>query len=241
MSKTKFATFSTIEELKAFELVDTNVSDKYVPIYTSEIIEILEPEFKFVGGEKYYNFNSAHTVFLESENGIRIAISNSFDRTRAFSAFLIADEIRIPLDLDRQIHLGSEAAALTENFRDNKPEFFVAIEHATAVVRKLKTTNIPQYVKDEVTEIVFAATKKRKGFIELDLNIADNYNTCFTFINSCIYRYIKGEYNVVLESKSSLDGEVIRKGSKLSSRFVKLQLTNEVYSYLAEELPELFI
>ena len=241
MAKTKFATFNTIEELKAFETVTGNVSKKYVPIYTSEIIEILAPEFHFVSGEKYYNFNSAHTVFLESENGIKIAISNSFDRTRAFSAFLIADEVRIPLNLDRQIHLGQEAAALTENFKANKPEFFVAIEHATAIVRKLKTTNIPQYVKDEVQEIVFAATKKRKGFLELDLNIADNYDNCYTYINTCISRYVKGEYNVVIESKSHKDGEVIRKGVKLGSRFVKLQVTNEVYTYLSTEMPELFI
>ena len=243
MAKTLYSTFDTIKELKAFEVISSGVSEKYVPIFTSEIIEILSPEFKFVSGEKYYNFNSAHTVFLEDTKGTRIAISNSYDRTRAFSAYLISEEMRIPLNLDRQIHLGSEAAVLVENFKLNKPEFFVAIEHAKEIVGKLKTTNIPEYLKEEIVTYVFDKPLKRKGVVELDLVIAetDYYNTCYGFINTVIGRYVKGDYNLVVESKTHKDGEIIRKGIKLSSRFIKLQVTNAVYNYLAEELPELFI
>jgi len=241
MAKTKLALFNSISELTSFENVSGNVSDKYVPIYTSEIIKILEPEFKFVSGEKYCNFNSQHSVFLENDTGDTIIITNSYDRTRAFSASLIADEIRIPLNLDKQIHLGSEAAALTENFKENKVEFFKAIEHAKDVIRNLKSTNIPDYIKEVVIEKVFAKPLARKGFLELDLTISDNYVTCFTFINSAITRYVNGEYNIALTSKTHVDGEVIRKGVKTNSRFIKLQITNEIYSYLKDEIPELFI
>jgi len=240
MAVTKYSTFDTIEELEAFEVIAGNVSEKYVPIYTSEIIKILEPEFKFVSGEKYYNFNSAHTVFLENTDGTKIAISNSYDRTRAFSAFLVHDEIRIPLNLDRQIHLGGEAALLTENFRENKNEFFIAIEHAKRVVKNLQDTEIPEDLKEEIVDIVYAIPKGRKAFIELDLIIADNYKSVYSFINTCISRYISGEYNLVLEAKNK-DGELIRKGSKLTSRFVKLQVTNAIYTHLFKTMPELFI
>jgi len=241
MSKVKYSRFDTVEELKNFEVVSDKVSDKYVPIFTSDIIEILSPEYVLDYGEKFSNSNTQHSVFLyNKQDNSSIVISNSYDRSLAFSLHLISNSVRVPLDLDRQIHIGHNAASLVEGFKADKQEVFEAIEHAKDVIIKLRQTNIPDYVKEEVTSIVFADKIKQKRFIELDLIVSEKYETCYSFINEVTSRYIKGEYNLVVTAANE-DGEKIQKGRKLTNRFDKLKITNAVYKYLSKELPELFV
>lgn len=236
--KTRFAHFDNVDALNHIEKVSPKVSDKYVPIFTSKVIQNLSPEFEFKSGLKFSNANSQHMVYLKYDNQTDIAIANSFDRSRAFSVHLVSNNIHIPLDLDRQIHVGEHAASLTENFKINKSEVVDAIKHAKSIVFKLQRTPAIDRIKTDIINIVFDTPMKRKGFAELDFKIDRDVKTVYTYINAAVDTYIKGEYHIALEKNGK---DIIRKGVKINSRFKKICIMNSIYKYIEKELPEVLI
>ncbi len=139
--------FKDINTLKAFEIVSSNVSKQYVPVYTSEIIDELSPTFKFIEGVRYHACNSVHSVTLQNKEGDIISIDNSYDRSRAFSLRLNYGQLTIPLDLDRVIHRGESAQLLADELLLDKEILFKAIKNAKTVGLSLKESKIPESFK----------------------------------------------------------------------------------------------
>jgi len=236
--KTQNAVFTDIKTLKSFEHVSSKVSAKYVPIYTSEVIKALEPEFTFIEGMRYNNYKTMHSVYLENDLGDKITIDNSYDRTRAFGFRFHSDGLAIPLNLDRQIHIGQHAQELADNLIVDKQALVDAIQNAKNVVQVLRDTPITQGFKDEIISVIFKKVIERNGFKALDIVIADSYDNFYSFIVTAVARYLKGDYTVTMD----VDGrEVTRKGHVIKSRFQRLYVTNDVYGYLEEERPEVFV
>ena len=238
MAKSKVRIITDQNELEIFENVSPKVSAKYVPIYTSEVVRDLAPEFKFVEGVRYCSYNTMHSVLLKNEDGDVIVMDNSYDRSRAFSLYFSVGKFNIPLNLDRQIHIGENARHLVEDLTLNKKDIQKAIEDAKTIARNFKDTHIIDDFKKEIIDIVFKQVKSRKNFVELDLIIADGYDNFFDFINTVIDRYYKGQYHVV---KKTAKGERIHKGRVIKSRFGRLQISNNVYKHLAKNHIELFV
>jgi len=236
----KIQILNTKEEVKALEIIDENVSEKYVPIYTSEIIEHLEPEFSFKYGVKYYNFNSAHSVYLDYK-GATISIENSYDRSRAFSFKYNDNGFIIPLNLNRKLHIGEQAKIIVDNISVNKDELIDAIENAKSAVEKLKHTPVRDDFKIAVRDIVFKQPMSKDNFVELvDWNVSEIYKNVYDYTNAMIKKYEEGDYFVKLKSKKTGNIE-LKAGRKSSSAFLKLQMTNAIYKYIKEAFPEVFI
>jgi len=215
----------------------TGVSKKYVPILSTEIVDILAPEFEFTQGVRYYNYNSAHSIHFEYK-GNHIALENSYDRSRAFSFKLLSNWIALPLDLERQIHLGENAKALTPNFKINKSEISEAISTARTIVNKLKSVSARPEFKAEIENIVFKTIKERKGFLDITFEVGSQYDTVYKYINEICDTYINGHYIY----REVVNGETKnRKARKSNSNFMRLQMTNKVYAYLYENYIEAFI
>lgn len=238
MGTSKVQIITDENELETFENVSPKVSNKYVPIYTSEIVRDLAPEYTFVEAVRYCTYNTMHSVLLKNDEGDAIVIDNSYDRTRAFSLHYSIGKFNIPLNLERQVHIGENAKHLVEDLTLNKADIKVAIENAKIIAQNLKETHIIDKFKTDIINIVFKQITSRKNFVELDLDIADSYDNFFDFINTVVDRYYKGEYHIV---KKTAKGESIKKGRVIKSRFSKLKITNKIHKYLVESAIELFV
>jgi hypothetical protein len=229
---------NTIEKIKELEVISSSVSEKYVPIYTSQIIEELAPEFSLVSGSVYFDSRSRHEVVLRttrfSENGDYILIENSYDRSRSFRLSFLNNGILIPLNLEKIVHRGENAQKLTEDLLVNKEDVLTALENAKLIVSYFKNTKINKKLKKEILEIVFHKHLK-KGF-EIDITIGRSYNTIFSYIETVVDRYIKGEYYIANKSTDK-----IRRGSKVKSKFTQMTITNKIYKYLKDNFPQIFI
>lgn len=229
-----------LSEVRKIENIDEKVSKKYVPIYTSEVIEHLSPEFEFNYAVKYYSFNSAHSAYLDF-NGATISIENSYDRSRAFSFKYNDGAITIPLDLNRQLHIGEKAKVVVNDISINKDAIIKGIENAKTVVEKLKFAKATDEFKDAIKNIIFKQAIEKDNFVELiDADVASTYKSVYTYVNATIKKYEEGNYRIKQVSKK--DGQMeLRHGRKSSSAFLKLQITNAIYEYVAENFPEAFI
>ncbi len=232
----KLQIFHTIKELKAFETVSPKVSAKYVPIYTSELIKILEPEFTLVNGCKPYPSYTTHYVDLVNETGDTIRIYNSFDRRWALSVNLISDGLTIKLGTDRLIHMGQKATNFTEDFEDAKQSILDAIVNAKTFAGVLASTKIEKDLAKAITDSVFRNFIKKDGFQEI-VNYADilieKDITVKNYINTTLKNFAEGNYTVTISGKkrvgrksSNVFEEVLNK-----SKIMKL-VENEYLEYL---------
>lgn len=235
--KNKYLYFTDVNKLKEFEKVSDRVSDRYVPIYTSEVVKNLSPEFDFVSGTKFSNSCTQHMVHLNIGSS-NISISNSYDRSKSFSLYLVSHNVQIPLNLEKQVHIGQNASRLTADFKLNKPDILEAIKNAEQTINTLKNTKIVDRIKSKLQNIVFATPMLRKGFSELDVKSLDNISV-YEYINDMINTYICGDYHVVVKNKYGQN--VVRKGRVVKSKFTKVVIMNRVFKYINSELPELSI
>jgi len=222
---------NTIEKLKKIEKQSGNTTDKYIPIYTSKIIEDLEPEFKFITGIQYHPGSSRHQVILRYENN-DILIENSFDGKRSFRFSFLSNRFIIPLKLDKVVHRGSNAKELTHDLLINKTEIIKSIENAKKLVYHFQSTKIPKKIKNKIFSIVFEKHLKNKN---VDITIAKSYNTIFSYTETIVDRFLEGEYYLI-DNKSK-----IKKGRKIKSKFAEIVLINRIYKTLKSEHPEIFI
>jgi hypothetical protein len=225
----------TLDGLINLERVSNKVSEKYVPIYTTDIIESLEPEFKFSHAYKLNN-GTAHAAILVTfrfnEDGDNILIENSYDRTRAFRLSFLKNSFIIPLDLDKVVHIGDRAKDIETHFAENKENILEALKNAKEIVHYLQVTKIPKKIKNDIKNIVFE--NQIKSGKEIDITIASSYDSIFTYTETLIDRFVNGEYHTIKDGK-------VRKGRKVKSNFRKLQLTNKIYKYLKETYKHIFI
>jgi len=231
----KIAKITKVEDLKSFEKISQYVSEQYVPLYTSEIVKELEGSFEFESAVRYCDSGTMHSVTLVNREGDRIHIDNSYDRSRAFSLRFTDGQITIPLDLDKVVHRGTNAKELIDNIHRDKNSIVEALQDAKTTVLNLKETKITKEFKEAIIAVIFKDVLVSK---EVDITIADSYDTFYEYIHTVTDRFLKGEYHTVGRNDKS---DMIRKGRVIKSRFRRLDVTLKVYKFLKSNVPELFI
>ncbi len=230
----------SIDELAKFEIVSPNVSEKYVPIFTSDIIEILAPEFEFDYGLRFVTGSTKHFVDLVSDEGI-LRIYNSYDRTLAFRMSYIADGMSVDLGVDRVIHMGQNAKELVEKIRDHKDDILTAFATAKLIVSKLSDTPITKELAEKISDEIFYWDTKKKGFQGydnfIDMFLAEDSKvelSVFTYIQRSIKEYLDGNYTYVINGTK-------KNGRKTKAILTKVYMEKRILNVLEEEFLEYFI
>ena len=242
----------TPETLPSIEVPSSSCSKVYVPIKTSKLIEALKPEFEFVRGYKMGTRTTKHYVELRNtERNEVIRIYNSFDRTWAFSAYLISDNIQFPIITDgRVIHKGNLARSI-EDINDIKAEILEILPKVSELRNNLQNesvepdSEIVNLIKDVIFKDTIKRYEKRNG---VSVTIENNIDTIveklkehnknfglYRYINLLTKQYIEGDYTIKDENGKT------RKGRKVTSAFGKIKIISSVSKVLIEELPEYFI
>ena len=218
------------------------VSKKYVPIYTDEIVKYLSPEFKFQRGTRFFGYCNAHSVDLDY-NGDKLIIENSYDLSRAFSFKYKDAHISIPLDLERQLHIGIKATKVADGFKNNKGDIITAINSAKTIVEKLKTVPALKLFRSDIRKIVFKEVREKEGFSKVNHHTVParlENASVYEYVNYIVDNYFIGKYTYrIKDPKSGLF--VVKAGRATKSPFVRLKITNNVYDYLHENYVEAFI
>ena len=232
----------TIHDVTVFEKISPRLSNKYVPIFTSDIINILSPEFKLVGGARIHTSSTTHYVDLESKDGL-IRLYNSFDGNLALSANYIVGDIVINLDIERLIHRGNKATTFLDDLKQAKQEIIDAVPAAIEVAKKLHQDSVTPELQKMISDIIFEKEIKKEGFVEYtnytDV-VVDNKRkdespvSVASYINSTINNYFKGLYTVTI-------GSVKTTGKKHSSVLTRITFQNKIIKKLRSEKPEYFL
>jgi len=249
----KIKTLKTIKDIKALE-VPTNVTEKYVPIYTTELIEALKPEFKFISGVNFGYKDSKHYVDLNNEKGDRIRIYNSFNGSLALRIYYVSDNLQFSLvDGDRIVHRGDKARNASD--KDFLTEVKEAIINSIDNTKTLKT-NLEKIEIDLNSDLADEIKKAVSGYTVYQYN--RNKDTKFDFVNYVdevakkakengnplsVYKYIN------LTVKNFVDGNFgykdekgnVKSGRKVNSSFVKVTVYNSLTKVLEDKLPEYLI
>ena len=228
----------TVDELRSIEKVHPSVSKKYVPIYTSDIVEILHPEFRYVHGVQFVKGLTRHYVDLMNKEGDTIRIYNSYDRTLALRVnYITADAgVSIDLGIDRLVHIGSKAKDFTDDLSDAKEAIINGVKNAKFIMHKLTNTLVTENMAKEISDIIFVK--------ELNKNVQEytNYVDILLeknidlkkYIDMSIHNYIEGEYTFVKDG-------VKHNGRKIRSVLRKVRLENKIMKYIKENFPEYFL
>ena len=219
---TKF--IRSITELKQLEKVSPNVSDKYVPIKTSDFIEALS-NFDFLYATKYVKGSNMHSAVLSCGEGTNIVIENSYDRRLAFSIYF--EHEGVLFGKVRQVHIGKSAQELA-HMEGEVNEFY------TNAIQTLHAMKNLQLDADEYREIARVGFKARSINIdETDFQVQDiNAENCFEFMQGLILILKMGEFN----RKHST-----RKPQLVKSQAKHVKICNQIWQHIAEEHPELQI
>ena len=230
--------YTDINDIKAFEKVSPLVTKKYVPIFTSEIIELLKPEFELVEVKRFGKATSAHYADFISKDGIQLRIYNSYDRELALRVNLLADGMLIPLGVERLVHMGQNAKNFTKEFKDAKKEIIDAVQTAKDIDTFLKGHIISEAMAKKFTEVIFKLPKNReavsiKNPVESIVGKMDV--TLKEFIKKSIVNYLRGEYQYTNKEGKTL------KGPKQGTLLARVIVENRVIKEIDEQFPELFI
>ncbi len=231
--------FQSTEDLQNIEHVDSRVSKKYVPIFTTEIIEILSPEWEFIGGKQFVKGLSKHYVDLTNDDGDLIRIYNSYDRSLALSVSLVSDGLGIDLGVDRLIHIGHKAKEFTEDLKLFKDDIAKGIVTAKKIDAFLKTAKVTPRIQKEISNIIYRKEADRKGF-QSYTNYVDvlvekkSIKNIKAYILKSLELYYDGEYTITVSG-------VKKDGRKTKSYLRIIADENRIYTYLEENFPEYFI
>ena len=226
----------TVEDVKKIEKVSKNVSEKYVPIFTSDVIDIMEPDFVFVGGVKWHKNTTQHYIEMKRGNDF-IRIYNSFDRTAAFRMFY-KGEVSIDLGIDKLVHRGKKAASFKEILENSKDEIVEAIDRTKNGIVQLNQIQVTPELQNKISDVVFGKYLKKKGFQSytnyVDSIVEEKGMSVLSYIKSTIANYNKGLYTVTIKG-------VKKEGREKKSLFTKLKIEGKVNKFLLSEYPELFL
>ena len=224
----------TINDVKAIENISPDVSEKYVPIFTSDIIDILSPEFKFVDGCQPVASSTAHYVDL-SDGTNTIRIYNSYDRKLALR-FAFVEQVAIDLGVDRLIHLGNKAATFVGSLEDTKKEILAAVNTAAKINAYLSDVKITPKIAKSISDIVFSNIVKKEGFQEytnyIDLLVPKV--SIKAYVYQTLNKYMAGDYVYTIKG-------VKKNGKRKDSLFFKLTKENQLMNLIQEEYVELML
>ena len=226
-------TITSINELKELEVLSPLCTKKYNPIFTSEILN----EFKDYDFSVTFFRQSAHKVILSPKNKkrqIQIVMYNSYDRSLALRFYIkdTKNSIMIPFGEDRIVHMGECARNFTETIHNIKNDIENSIRTYSKIQHNLKT-KATKSLKEKLSKIIF------KRVLNLDPDFKNPINnldlSIIAFINLSIRTLKDGNY--YLRGKNGK----LRKGRKVSSPFVELQLNTKILNTLQTNTPELFV
>jgi len=232
----KVQIMNTIGEIERIENIDPRNSKKYVPIYTSQLIKILEPEYKLVYAQKLFNATSAHfAVLTDGKNEIKIY--NSYDRSLAFRMTLnVEDNFNIDLGMNRIVHIGQNAKDIQENVQLNKQDILDSIDNKKVIINALRGIKIDKELARIISDIIFKSVSQKKGFqgytnyVDILIGKVD----IIGYINQSIQKFIDGDYTITVNGKKS-------NGRKKSSVLVKAHIEIGIVKALINQFPEYFI
>lgn len=240
----------SIEDVERIEKLG-NVSERYVPIYTSELIKFLEPEFKFVSGYKFGGVSSKHYVILENEDGDKIKIYNSFDRSFALRIYLASGDVHFSvLDDYRVIHVGEKARLLgdKDHLKDIKESILKGIPVKKMMINKLKTVEVQEDIQEAINKLIakdkiYHMNRKKEcdyKYInpvdEIVKKLKENGKkmSIYDYINLSITNFLDGNYEI------EGCGE-IKKGRKNKSVFYKVQTINKISQMIEKDFIEYLV
>lgn len=229
----------TVRDIKKFENISQRVSKQYVPIFSTDLIKILAPEFELVKAQKTSEGSTRHYVDLINDKKDTIRIYNSYDRSLAFRMALISGEYSIDLGTDRIIHRGKNAAGLVETITEHKSDILDGVKAAKRIKNQLKDTKVNKEMAENISDSIFSYLKGKKGFESytnyIDILLESKKGlTADQYINKSIDKWIKGEYTITFNGKK-------RNGRKTGSAFGKVQIEARIVSNLIETFPEYFL
>jgi len=238
--------FTNPNDLKALEHVDSRASEKYVAIYSTELIKLLAPEFTFVEAYQLVpshsgTIKSAHYFDMVSADGnSHLRFFNSYDRSLALRVSLIADGIMIPLGVDRLVHIGHKAQSFTEDIVDIKQEMLEAAKVAKNINNFMTSTPATEHIAKAITQTILfcsLSTKNQERVTEIN-----NFTELLLEKNISLKDYMKKSIN------SFLRGDFIVKmdGKKVNARArknipLRLKIENRVMKVLQAQYPEVFL
>jgi hypothetical protein len=259
---------NNIKEVQAIEKVSPKVSERYVPIYTTELIEALAPEFEFVQGYKFgRGTGSKHYITLKNKDNDCIRIYNSFDASLAFRAYLVSDDIQFSIvDENRVIHTGDKARSLgdKDHIQEIKEAIIKAIPNTKLLSSKLKDTEIDldSEIADKIKEAIskykmyhYIRSKKRTKKAEKDVDVDVDYE----FVNYTddvvkklqdagknisIYSYINLSIKNFLQGNYGIKNtktQVVSSGNPVKSVTNRIIITNNVAKVLEKDYFEYLI
>jgi len=238
--------FTNPDELKVLEHVDARASEKYVAIYSTELIKLLAPEFTFVEAfqlvpNRVGKIRSAHYFDMISADGnSHLRFFNSYDRSLALRVSLVADGIMIPLGVDRLVHIGHRAQSFTEDIVDIKKEMLEAAKVAKNINNFMTATPATEDIAKVISKtILFSSlpTKEQKRVTEIN-----NFTELLLEKGISLKDYMKKSINSFLRG----DFVILMDGKKVNSRQrrnipLRLKIENRVMRVLEAEYPEVFL
>jgi len=232
--KRKVIELETVQELKAIEKVSQDVSKKYVPIYSSAIVELMEPEYKFKQAVQALPSSSSHYVDLVSDDAA-LRIYNSYDRSLALRVNYYSDGMLIPLGIDRLIHMGAKAKTFTKDFTDAKEEIKKAVKTARNIDKFLSGVTITDDLKKVISKAIFRLPKNFKMVkvtnpvdVLKDISLKE-------YIKKSTNNFLLGNYHYEKEDGAGF------KGPKKNTVMTRIKSENRVIKALKAQYPELFL
>jgi len=229
--KLAFSNIKTIEDIKRFERISTRVSSKYVPIYTSNLVESLSEGFSIISGSIYRYTSNAHYIVLGSNKNdkLKLYIDNSFDRTVALRiSFMYKNLI---FGFIKQVHMGESASDISHNY-DSVSELYIK---ASSFIDTLSKYQLDEEDRQVIVEQLF----KERGIplnrvVEESIFKFKESETTLEYFDRIIGLLMSGEFQI-----NSTKGIKLARASK--SQFLKISMNKRIYTYLTKHNPELAI
>lgn len=213
------------EEIQSFEKVSAKLSDKYIPVKTSEFIKTFEPMFEFKCLKQYRKSSSAHYVELTKNDNLNVYIENSFDGSLSFRiAFKYQDFVFGKI---RQVHKGIPAI----NLNSNKQDISKLYEHASKTIDSLMDSDFTKEEKEAIAEVAFAVKNKKWKYIRgINWECSNGLNFILTLISD-----IK---NGNLEYKSAKGWKPLR---ETKSQMTIVEISNAIWGLIHKKFPEYYL
>lgn len=216
---------SSIEDIKNLENVSSRVSEKYVPIKTSALVDHLK-DFHFTKGSKYRRGSSAHWVKMnpKKSSDINVYIENSFDRTLSF---------RVRFEYEnfifgkiRQNHIGQNAIDIRENFKDFTKSYSQALD--TFEIMSNRSLSINEM--ESIAEIIITT----RGNVFKNVQGIEYSGSMLQFIVKLMNDVKEGELQY-FNRKGQL-----KQLRKIKSQMKMIDISSKLWKYISNKYPELY-
>jgi len=202
----------------------TNETKSYIPIKTTDIIEMLKSEFDV--GIIHSVSRTYHTVNFH-RNDDAIVLENSYRKERAFMLSLFIGGMYIPLGLERVIHRGERAHEVNQL---DAATIIEAIDSRKNSMVKMKEAPVTKSIEDRIMKMIFGNRK-------IDLKETENElsrDNLFNFLERVLLIHRAGNYLIIRSDK-------VRKGRVRKNMRYLIKLSNKLYKTIKEEYPFIFI